>query len=224
MKLAEKEKARSLRSAGKSINQIIKETGFSKASISVWVRDIILTSEQKKQISERGRSFESIERRRLNRLHNEQNRRRIIIDKAKKDFNSISLEQLKLIGVVLYLGEGGKTYKGMARIANSDPAVIKIMMRFFREVCNVPESKFRAAIHTFAHANVEETERYWSDVTNIPRNQFYKTYVKPSAASLQKRNSLPFGTVDIYVCDTKLFLTIMGWIERIKELAINKNV
>ena len=220
MKVVEKEKARALRKEGKSINQIIKETGASKASVSVWVRDVVLTSEQKKQVSERGRSVESIERRRVSRLSNEQKKRQLIIDKAKDDFTSISLEQLKLVGIILYLGEGGKTYNGMARLANSDPAVIKIMMRFFREVCNVPENKFRAAIHTFAHADIEKTEEYWSVVTKIPRNQFCKTYTKPSAISLQKRNTLPWGTIDVYVCDTRLFLTIMGWIERIKDLTV----
>ena len=84
----------------------------------------------------------------------------------------------------------------------------------------VPEAKFRGHIHTFAHADIEKTEKYWSEISGIPRRQFFKTYVKPSIASLQKRNTLPFGTLDICVCDTKLFLTIMGWIERIKELTI----
>jgi hypothetical protein len=220
MKLVEKEKARALRKMGYSLNQIIKETGFSKASISLWVRDIILTKKQKTKISERGRSVESIEKRRINRLNNEKNKRQIIINNAKREFTNISIEQLKLIGIILYLGEGGKTSRGMVRLANSDPMVIKMMMRFFREVCSVPENKFRASIHTFAHADIENTERYWSKISKIPRSQFFKTYIKPSSASLQKRNTLPYGTFDIYVCDTKLFLTIMGWIEKIKELTI----
>lgn len=220
MKLIEKEKARILRQKGYSINQIVKEAGFSKASVSLWVRDIVLTKAQKKGLSERGRSVESIEKRRINRLFNENKKRQVIIDEAKKDFTSISLEQLKLIGIILYLGEGGKTSRGMARLANSDSMVIKIMMRFFREICKVSDDKFRASIHTFAHANIIETEKYWSKISGIPRSQFFKTYIKPSSASLQKRNTLPFGTFDIYVCDTKLFLTIMGWIEKIKELTI----
>lgn len=219
MKIIEKERARTLRKEGKSINQIIKDTGFSKASVSMWVRDIVLTPEQKDCISERGRSVESIEKRRINRLLNEHEKRQTIINKAKDDFADISLEQLKLIGIILYLGEGGKTYRGMARLANSDPAIIKIMMRFFREVCSVPESKFRAHVHTFAHADINKTEEYWSQITGIARRQFFKTYTKPSAASLQKRNTLPLGTLDVYVCDAKLFLTIMGWIEKIKLLA-----
>ncbi len=120
---------------------------------------------------------------------------------------------------MLYLAEGGKT-KRITRIANSDPAVIQIMMRFFREICGVAESKFQGHIHTFTHADIKKTEKYWSEITGISRKQFYKTYTKPSVASLQKRQTLPYGTFDIYVCDTKLFLTIMGWIEKIKELTL----
>jgi len=224
MKLIEKEKARALRKRGKSINQIVKEAGLTKSSVSLWVRDIVLTKAQKNKLSERGRSVESIEKRRLVRLSNEQAKRQVVIDKAKKDFNFISLEQLKLVGIILYLGEGGKTERGVARLSNSDPVVIKIMMRFFREICEVPEEKFRGNVHTFAHADVEKTEKYWSKITGIPRSQFHKTYIKPSSASLQKRYTLPFGTFSINVCDTKLFLTIMGWIERIKELTVGKSV
>jgi len=219
MKVIEKEKARVLRKKGYSINQIVREAGFSKASVSLWVRDIVLTKEQKKNLSERGRSVESIEKRRINRLFNENKKRQVIIDEAKKDFTNISLEQLKLIGIILYLGEGGKTSRGMVRLANSDPMVIKIMMRFFREICKVPDSKFRASIHTFTHANLSKTEKYWSKISGIPCSQFFKTYIKPSSASLQKRNALPFGTFDLSVNDTKLLLTILGWMEKIKELA-----
>ena len=38
-----------------------------------------------------------------------------------------------------------------------------------------------------------KTEKYWSKVSGIPRNQFFKTYVKPSSASLHKRNTLPLA-------------------------------
>lgn len=220
MKVIEKEEARILRKQGKSINQIIEETGSSKASVSVWVRDIVLTKAQKNKISLRGRSVESIEKRRVNRLFNENKKRQIVIDKAKEDFTSISPEELKLIGIILYLGEGGKAGRRIVRLANSDPDVIRIMMRFLREVCGVDEARFRGHIHTFAHADINKTEKYWSQITGIPRNQFFKTYIKPSSASLQKRDTLPFGTFDICVSDTKLFLTIMGWIEKIKELTV----
>lgn len=220
MKIVEKERARILRKKGYSINQITRETGSSKASVSLWVRDIILTRSQKNELSERGRSVESIEKRRNSRMVNENTKRRKVIEEAKKDYSGISLSELKLIGIILYLGEGAKKKRNTFAISNSDPEIIQIIMRFLRKICTVPEDKFRGQIHTFAHADIEKTEKYWSRVTNIPRRQFYKTYVKPSSASLQKRKTLPFGTFDLQVNDTKLLLTIFGWIEKIKELLI----
>lgn len=222
MKNVEKEKARALRGQGKSINEIVKEAGLAKGSVSVWVRDIVLTKEQKNKLSLRGHTLEAIENRRISRLFNENKRRRMIIDKAKEEINHISFDNLKIIGAMLYLGEGSKTNRGSAKLSNSDPIVIKMIMKFFREVCAVPEDKFRAHIHTFENADVEATEKYWSKVTRIPRRQFYKTYIKQSIASLHKRKTLPWGTCEVGVNDTKLFLTIMGWIERIKELTVGR--
>ena len=96
------------------------------------------------------------------------------------------------------------------------------MMKFFRDICKVPEKKFRAHIHTFQGASVLKAEKYWSQVSGISLEQFYKTYVKPNKASLQKRKTLPYGTLDVYVHDTKLFLTIKGWIERVGEILLSK--
>ena len=128
------------------------------------------------------------------------------------------------MGTALYWGEGGKTNKGMARISNSDPEVIRFMMRFFHEIFDVPSKKFRGHVHTFSHLNAEKAELYWSKVSGIPRGQFYKTYSKPSIASKGKSDSLPYGTFQIYVCDTTIFLTIKGWIERLSELGGLKSV
>lgn len=143
---------------------------------------------------------------------------------AAHDLNRLSTEQLWLIGVALYWGEGGKTVRGGVRLSNSDPAVIRLMMKFFRDVCRVPEEKFRGHIHTFSHLNSRKAEMYWSKISGIPRGRFYKTYTKPSIASKNKKDNLPYGTFQVYVHDTVLFFKIVGWIERIKELTGSKAV
>ena len=224
MKKEEKEHARLLRKKGMSLNEIVRELSVSKASISLWVRDIELSEQQKNKISAHGRSVESIEKRRVNRINNTLKRHRIIIDAAKENISSLSKQELLLVGTALYWGEGGKTNKGMARISNSDPEVIRFMMRFFHEIFDVPSKKFRGHVHTFSHLNAEKAELYWSKVSGIPRGQFYKTYSKPSIASKGKSDSLPYGTFQIYVCDTTIFLTIKGWIERLSELGGLKSV
>ncbi len=218
MKTLEKKKAIVLRKQGESIKDIAKALGVAKSSISVWVRDVQLTKKQLSELSRGGFSKDVIEKRRTTRLSNEQIKRESIMHLAGKDITKISKYELRLIGLCLYWGEGGKTNQGIARVSNSDPVVIKVMMRFFREISLVEEKKFRGHIHTYSHLNAKVAEKYWSEVSGIPCKQFYKTYIKKSISSLGKRDKLPYGTFDIYVCDTKLFLGIMGQIQKIKNL------
>ena len=217
MKRDERNKAIELRKRGESMRDIAAKLRVSKASISLWVRDVVLTSQQRKKLNRNGYSIDVIEKRRITRIANTKEKYATVMKEAGKDISSLSLHELWLIGIALYWGEGGKTYRGMARIANSDPAVIKIMMRFFREICGVPEEKFNGHVHTFSHLNLEKAENYWSGVSKIPVKQFYKTYVKKSVASKDKRDTLPYGTFQIYVCDTVLFYKIIGWIEKMKR-------
>lgn len=213
MKTTERQKAYLMRKQGKSLDEIAKALKVSKASVSTWVRHIKLTQQQLGRLNERGHSVGAIEKRRLKRIANTEKKRSEIIHTAIKDVAKLTKRELWLIGVALYWGEGGKTFHGSARIANSDPEIIKVMMRFFKEVCEVPDTKFRGHIHTFSHLNQTEAETYWSNVSGIPRKQFFKTYTKSSKTGLQKRDSLPYGTFQIYVCNTELYLKLMGWIQ-----------
>jgi len=215
MKLQEKKLARKLRKRGYSIKEICKKTGLAKSSVSLWVRDIELTIKQKQRLSERGIRKEVIEKQRATRLQRENARRQIIIDKAKKNIGYLLKRDLFLMGIILYWAEGSKTQRGVVKFSNSDPKIIKLMMLFFNKICRVSKRKFRGYIHIHPHLNVRKAENYWSSISGIPLNQFYKTYLKVNRASKNKKNSLPFGTFDINICDTKLFLKIQGWREGI---------
>ncbi len=220
MKLEEKKKAIILRETGKSIKDIAKILNISKASVSIWVRNVEIDSKQLHLLKSRPHTREAIEKRRSSRLKNESKKRERILNEAQKDIESISFQELKLIASALYWAEGRKRGKRIITFSNSDPILIKIMMRFFRDVCHVSEQRFRGHIHTHSHLNIVETEKYWSTITGIPLDQFYKTYSKLSISSQGKMDSLPYGTFDIYVCDSKLFLKIMGWIKKISTLLI----
>lgn len=220
MKTDEKKWARQLRSGGLSLKEIVAKTGFSKGSVSVWIRDVELTMAQKRKLSDKGYGREIIERRRKTRLENENKRRQIIIDGAKQEINNLSTNDLQFIGIALYWGEGSKTLRSGVQFSNSDPRAIEIMMSFFKKCCEVPEDKFRG--HVFLHPtlDIKKAERYWQNISGIPVNQFYKTSIQQSRASKNKKNNLPFGTFCIQICNTKLFLRIKGWIEKLYELEI----
>lgn len=219
MKVKEKLEAITLRKKGWSIKQICRSLGVAKASVSVWVRDIELSPEQLKQLSERGQSMEVVERRRKTRLNHENARRQIIVDAAQAQIHSISKQDLFLLGIALYWAEGSKTKRGVVELSNTDPQLIRVAMRFFSEICKVPAEKFRGRICLHPHLDRIRAEKYWSVVSRIPREQFFKTSMQQSRASKKKRDTLPYGTFSIYVCDTELFLKIKGWTQgTVKQL------
>ncbi len=220
MKIIEKNIARKLRGKGLSLNEIKQKTGFTKSSISLWVRDIELSKEQKNELSQKGYRKEIIEKRRTTRLANENNRRQVIIDKAIKDIKNVSKKELWLIGIALYWGEGAKTLRSGVQFSNSDPAMVKIIMEFFKINCEVPIEKFRGHIHLHPHLNENKAKKYWHTISGIPLNQFYKTTKQQSRASKGKKDSLPFGTINIHICNTELFLKIKGWTEGVYQKII----
>lgn len=201
------------------MGEIAKELQVAKSSVSYWVRDIVLTKSQRTRLNKNGHSVEAIEKRRQARLANTKRQREKIQCAAAEEVRVLKHNPIWCLGIALYWGEGGKTQQSV-RLANSDPAVISLIMRFFREICELPEEKFHGHVHTFSHQNAKKAEKYWSKVSGIPAKRFYKTYIKPSSASKHKRDTLPYGTFQVYAHDTNCFHRIIGWIEEVKKTYI----
>ncbi len=214
----EKVEALKLRQAGYSINAIATRLKVAKSSVSVWVKDIELTPDQLNALAQRPFTTAAIEKRRSARLTNELTKRQAAIANSKGEIENVSQTDLWLMGVMLYWAEGGKTQR-MVRFSNGDPEMIDIMMRFFRIVCGVAETKFRGYIHIHPHLDHKAAEVYWSEISSIPLEQFFKTYRKQNISSQNKKDTLPHGVMDIYVLDTQLFLKISGWAQGIFEKA-----
>jgi hypothetical protein len=217
MRLDFKQKSIKLRRQGHSVKEISEALSVSMGSVSTWVRGVSLTPAQKLHLKHKTHSPAVIEKRRQSRLKNELSKKTIDIDASAKEIKKIDRNTLMMIGLGLYWGEGSKKGRGVVRISNSDPAIIMMAMRFFREICVIEEKRFRGHIHIHSEANVKGVEQYWSQIAKIPLSQFYKTYTVKSKSSKNIRHTLPFGTLDIGVCDTKLLLKILGWIEGLKK-------
>ena len=221
MKTAEIKQARELRQSGLSKREITSKLSCSKSSISRWVRSIPLSQEQINRLKsnqDRGRA----------KAANHPNSpktvwmriRNYITGSASEEISPhYSLETLKKVGACLYWAEGYKASFNMVNFSNSDPFMIKLMMIFFREVCNVPSEKFRGVVHIHPHLDRETARIFWSKTSGIPLAQFHKTQIAVSKASQQKRDTLPLGTFRIVICDTRLQCKILGWIKGIQKWA-----
>ncbi len=61
---------------------------------------------------------------------------------------------------------------------NSDPNLIELFMKLIRLSFDLDEKKFRAMVHIHNYHNNDEVIKYWSAITNIPKLQFSKSYLK----------------------------------------------
>jgi len=130
MKNKEKILAQNFRRKGFAIGEIAERLGVSKSSVSLWVRNTLLSDQQHNKLISRSHSQEVVEKRRIARLKNESQKRQIIIDAASKEIKEIKPKELWLIGIMLYWAEGGKTQRGLVRFSNADAEMIKVMMIF----------------------------------------------------------------------------------------------
>lgn len=208
MKLSEKIKALKLRKKGISYSEIMKSVSVSKSTLSFWLRDITLNRKQKNRILHgldisRNAAGELRRRQRLEKTE-------VIIDNAKTEFLNLIKKPIFLVGLSLYLAEGDKNAQERVKFTNSDPKLISIMMRWFREICEVPNKKFRIALHIHNLHISDDVKNYWSNLTNIPTGQFYALYVKESTLRT-RRNILYNGTCSVIVNSRDLFRRITGW-------------
>lgn len=226
----DKQKAFALRLSGKSYREISQVLHIPKSTLSSWFSNVQLSEEVRNKINAKGRekSIQLLLARNKKQTELAIKRNHTIKKEFAGDIGTISDRELLLVGVALYWAEGHKKLfvkngreltSHAVSLTNSDPELIRIFLRFIREICKVDEAKIRASIRMFDHQNEDHLIRYWRDVTGIQKENFGKVYVGVSRSSQGKRpyNRLPYGTIQIRVSDTKLFHGIIGWIEGLKK-------
>lgn len=117
------------------------------------------------------------------------------------------------VGLGLYWGEGTKANRNAVRLGNTDPALIRIFIRFLTELCGVNIKSLRFFIQIFSDVNPEEALAYWVEAVSVPARQFYRPIVTPSGAVGNYRVKNKYGVVTIYFGNTKL----RNWL--VKEVA-----
>jgi Putative ATPase subunit of terminase (gpP-like) len=145
-KVAERLRAEEFRKKGYSVRDIAAELGVSRASASVWCREVSLTKKQKVVLHRR--MIEGKHRGRLLGSRTNHLRKLATIDAYKKKgveyFGLLSLREFMLVGAAIYWGEGSK--KSRLNIINSDADMILFMYRWFQIALGIPKVDFMPRI------------------------------------------------------------------------------
>ncbi len=191
-----------------SYDEILKNVKVSKSTLSFWLRDIALNDEANKKLlkgRELSRYFAAESHKRKRELDTA-----TAIERGTQEFQSLLKNPLFLTGLCLYWAEGDKHKQEKVKFTNSDEKMVLLMMKWFREICGVPEEKFRIALHIHNLHVSKNIKRYWSEITGIPEKQFQKIYIKQTTLR-HRRNILYNGTCAIVVNNKALFRRICGW-------------
>lgn len=127
-----------------------------------------------------------------------------------------------MLGLGVYIGEGSKSH-GITKVVNSNPRIIKLCLKWFKEVFDLTDKNFRVRIHLYPDNNLNETLQFWSRELKIPLGQFQKTQIDTrTGKKMFKRGKLPYGTAHVTVRslgrpEHGVFLQrrINAWIERV---------
>ena len=150
----------------------------------------------------------------LRRSRSESN---FVTNKNKPQFQlrrelTLEQERLRIAGLMLYWAEGAKG-RHSVDLANTDPQVILVFLRFLREICGVAESRLRVYLFIYERQEVEPIRQYWSRLTRIPVAQFQKPYVSKFQQGRTRRRVLENGVIHIRYNDKRLLQQILTWIQ-----------
>ena len=218
MKKEKREIALKLRKTGFSIREIAKELSVSTSSVSLWVREIVLTDKQLKRL-ENKQSINLEKMRQSKKAYSDICRKKRVewqIEGAKR------IEDIRFMaGCMLYWGEGSKTCPSMTIITNSDPDIITFFINFLNEQFGIKPSELKAFIncHLDHGLTYNEIREYWSELCKIPISNFYKPKLHEGVERTKgKHKKLKYGTMQIRLSNVAVTQMIFGGIQKFAQV------
>lgn len=208
------EKVRALRFQGKSLKEISQKFLVPKSTVSYWCRDITLSKSQfnhlrKKQEISGLLAAEKMRRDRINTT-------KALLKSGIGEVGNLSSRELLLVGAALYWAEGYRKGDGEFGFSNSDPRMLKIIIKWLTKSCEISRDliTLRVCINYIHQKRIRPVHTFWSRATGIPLSQFSKpTLIKVENKKIYSNHSHYFGTLRIKVRrSTNLRRRILGWI------------
>ena len=209
-KRIQRETARRMRMDGISVRDIAAQLGVSKGSVSVWVRDIVLTEEQINTLKQQQHRYGAQNKgARINQAKYQQQR---LEYQQEGRLHARSGSHLHLAGCMLYWAEGAKR-RNSVYFVNSDPHMMMLFLRFLRDEMQVADASISLYIHCH-YSDLSEQKRienYWLNLFSLPADCLRKTQVK--SGSDTRKNILVNGVCGLRVNSTQLAQHIFGAIQ-----------
>ena len=206
-------KARKLRGSGKSIKDIAKKLGVTQGTVSLWCRDIKLSSEQLAKLMKSKSSRVTFGR--LKGAQTQRLKRLNIIKSCQdeaKSLKTISRNEFFLSGLSLYLAEGSKTY-GTVQFTNSNPSVVRFMLNWFKEIYKIQDHQVKCSliINGVYRKDDKKVKLFWSDYLGIHLDKFTNTrFIKSNPKKIFAHRGHYFGTFNFRILKSSRLLYMIN--------------
>jgi transcriptional regulator with XRE-family HTH domain len=210
-----RERAVELRKQGWSYREIREELNVSKSSLSLWLRDVVLTEEQEQRLAQlraigQTRAARTIQARRLAR-------QQATIEGARSQVQQITEGELFIAGVVAYWAEGSKPKLWRSgenvTFCNSDPGLILLFLRWL-ELMSISRDRAVCSLMIHESADVSHAMQFWLEATGLPAEQFRRPVLKTHKPKTNRKNVAEqyHGCLSVYVRrSTEFSRQITGW-------------
>jgi len=202
-----------LRKQNKSYNEISRELGVPKSTLSEWFSDKDWSQKIKIGLVRRANYIAKRRLRLINKARKEmwEQWREEFRKEARKEFSKLLKDPLFTTGINLYWGEGDSKLKnGKVELVNTDPRIISLFVKFLRKIAKVPENKILVWLNLYPDLSEKKCKSFWGNICKISPAQFRKTqFIKGKHPT--KR--LEHGICSVMVHSRGLKEKIFTWID-----------
>jgi hypothetical protein len=187
---AERRQARRLRMGGGTYDEIATELGVSKASLSLWLRDLPVPERVRERRAQHLRAM----RGRGGGMTRERARERMLSRQARAEasIGSVLHRDLFVIGVALYWAEGAKDKpwrrQGNVQFTNSDVDVVAVYLAWL-DLLGIRDDERVYTLSIHESADVAAQERWWQDTLALPAANFRRAVIKRHNAKPRRYNT-----------------------------------
>lgn len=202
-KVVEQERARALRADEWTPLDIDRELGVAKSTVSLWVRDVEFSPRPRTRARRRGPNVG--QRRKADEIQR-------LLAEGRERIGALTDRDLLIAGAALYAGEGSKT-EGRVTFANTDPAMVRFFCHWLRACFGpIDESRLRVRVYLHEGLDLDAAERFWAEVTGIPRSQFRAPYRAVADPTIRRARHV-HGCVYVGYSCSRTLRAILGVID-----------
>jgi hypothetical protein len=131
---------------------------------------------------------------------------------------SVRQRELARAGFLLYWAEGAKSREA-TRLANLDPRMLQLFLKFLREVCGVSEARLRLSVRVYKQFSLRAAKAYWARTLRLPASRVF-VYRHTDQRSRHVRQRSRYGLATLEFPST----TFKAWLDRSIETYVREQL